>query len=88
MREGGVIVDRLYRGRPAVLVLPETEPLATPYSVNTHRLLVRGKRTDYKEAIKKTPNEVNNGIHIPYEVKLALLSFIIIGIIIFIWRRR
>ena len=60
----------------------------TPYSVNTHRLLVRGKRTDYKEAIKKTPNEVNNGIHIPYEVKLALLSFIIIGIIIFIWRRR
>ena len=60
----------------------------TPYSVNTHRLLVRGKRTDYKEAIKKTPNEVNNGIHIPYEVKLAFLSFIIIGIIIFIWRRR
>ena len=60
----------------------------TPYSVNTHRLLVRGKRTDYKEAIKKTPNKVNNGIQIPYEVKLALLSFIIIGIIIFIWRRR
>lgn len=60
----------------------------TPYSVNTHRLLVRGKRTYYKEAIKKTPNEVNNGIHIPYEVKLAFLSFIIIGIIIFIWRRR
>ena len=60
----------------------------TPYSVNTHRLLVRGKRTDYKEAIKKTPNEVNNDIHIPYEVKLAFLSFIIIGIIIFIWRRR
>ena len=60
----------------------------TPYSVNTHRLLVRGKRTDYKEAIKKTPNKVNNGIQIPYEVKLAFLSFIIIGIIIFIWRRR
>lgn len=60
----------------------------TPYSVNTHRLLVRGKRTDYKEAIKKTPNKVNNGIQIPYEVKLTFLSFIIIGIIIFIWRRR
>ena len=60
----------------------------TPYSVNTHRLLVRGKRTDYKEAIKKTPNKVNNGIQIPYEVNLAFLSFVIIGIIIFIWRRR
>lgn len=29
----------------------------TPYGVNDHRLLVRGERTDYKEAVKKASTE-------------------------------
>lgn len=29
----------------------------TPYGVNTHRLLVRGERTDYQEAVKKAAAE-------------------------------
>lgn len=48
----------------------------TPYSVNTHRLLVRGTRIDYEKAVEEVPNEVNNGIHIPFEVQVLLIGFI------------
>lgn len=50
----------------------------TPYSVNTHRLLVRGKRIDYSEAIKEAPNEVKTKLELSFEVKIALIAFLII----------
>lgn len=53
----------------------------TPYAVNTHRLLVRGMRIPYEEAIRQTPDE---GITptLPFQVKLLLLA---IGILILIF---
>ena len=50
----------------------------TPYSVNTHRLLVRGKRIDYSEAIKEAPNEVKTKLELSFEVKIALIAFLIV----------
>lgn len=60
----------------------------TPYSVNTHRLLVRGTRVDYQEAIKKVANEVDNGLHIPYEIKILLAVTLLLFCILLIMRRR
>lgn len=60
----------------------------TPYSVNTHRLLVRGTRTDYEKAIEKVSNEVDNGLHIPFEVKILLIVLLILFILLFWIRRR
>ena len=40
----------------------------TPYAVNTHRLLVRGYRIPYEEAVEKVPDEKNrNRITVPDE---------------------
>ena len=47
----------------------------TPYSVNTHRLLVRGIRIDYQKAIEEQANEVDNGIHVPFEIQILLIGF-------------
>lgn len=60
----------------------------TPYSVNTHRLLVRGTRVDYQEAIKEVANEVDNGLHIPYEIKILLIAVFILFFILLMMRRR
>lgn len=60
----------------------------TPYAVNTHRLLVRGHRIPYEEAIEIVADEVDGGIHIPFEIQLLLISFISLAIIITIIRKR
>lgn len=50
----------------------------TPYSVNTHRLLVRGTRIDYQKAIEEQANEVDNGIHVPFEIQILFIGFTVI----------
>ena len=50
----------------------------TPYSVNTHRLLVRGTRVDYQKAIEEQANEVDNGIHVPFEIQILFIGFTVI----------
>ncbi|UTY38566.1 class C sortase [Allocoprobacillus halotolerans] len=60
----------------------------TPYSVNTHRLLVRGTRIDYQKAIKEQVNEVNNGIHIPFEIQILLIGFTVLALIFLLWKVR
>lgn len=60
----------------------------TPYSVNTHRLLVRGTRIDYQKAIEEKVNEVNNGIHIPFEIQILLIGFIVLALIFLLWKVR
>ena len=61
----------------------------TPYAVNTHRLLVRGVRIPYEEAVRQVPDEKIIPT-IPFQVKILLLA---IGVLILIflcyriWRR-
>ena len=50
----------------------------TPYSVNTHRLFVRGTRVDYQKAIEEQANEVDNGIHVPFEIQIHFIGFTVI----------
>ena len=57
----------------------------TPYSVNTHRLLVRGARIDYQDALEEVSNVVNNGIHIPFEIQILMTA---VFILLFMIRRR
>ena len=43
----------------------------TPYAVNTHRLLIRGHRIPYKEAIQQeTDKEIN--VELPFQVKVLI----------------
>lgn len=60
----------------------------TPYSVNTHRLLVRGTRIDYQEAIEEVLNEVDNGVHFPYEIQILMIVLPLLFILLFMIRRR
>lgn len=53
----------------------------TPYAVNTHRLLVRGIRIPYEEAVRQEPDEKITPT-IPFQVKLLLLA---ISVLIFIF---
>ena len=61
----------------------------TPYAVNTHRLLVRGVRIPYEEAVRQVPDEKIIST-MPFQVKILLLA---IGVLILIflcyriWRR-
>lgn len=48
----------------------------TPYAINTHRLLVRGKRIPYKEAQKK--EEANAKKNIPIYIILLIGGIIVI----------
>lgn len=54
----------------------------TPYSVNTHRLLVRGHRVDYREATAVEPDEVHFTLYVPDEVKV--LSLVLLLVLIFV----
>lgn len=54
----------------------------TPYGINTHRLLIRGHRIPYEEAIRKEPDMVEHGIKIPFEIKVLLIGF---GVLLFVW---
>lgn len=60
----------------------------TPYSVNTHRLLVRGKRIDYVEAQKKASDIIEKSLKVSLATQLVLLGFTFIGIVIFVIKRR
>ena len=53
----------------------------TPYAVNTHRLLVRGKRIPYEEAIRQVPDEKIIP-KLPLQVKILLLA---IGILLLVF---
>lgn len=56
----------------------------TPYAVNTHRLLVRGTRIPYTEAIEQVADE-KIGFVVPFELKLLVigaLSIVIMGCVI------
>lgn len=53
----------------------------TPYAVNTHRLLVRGKRIPYEEAIRQVPDEKIIP-KLPFQVKILLLA---IGILLLVF---
>lgn len=59
-----------------------------PYSVNTHRLLVRGIRIDYQKAIEEQANEVDNGIHVPFEIQILLIGFTVLMLIFLLLKVR
>lgn len=55
----------------------------TPYAINTHRLLVRGHRIPYEEAVKIEKN-TNTGIELSFTTKVLIvtLGIIFIGLVI------
>lgn len=55
----------------------------TPYAVNTHRLLIRGIRIPYEEAIAQVPDEEVTP-ELPFQVKLLILAIMIL-IVIFVF---
>lgn len=57
----------------------------TPYGINTHRLLVRGHRIPYEEAIEKVPDEIDRGIKIPFEVRVLLIGLSILALLLIIF---
>lgn len=57
----------------------------TPYAINTHRLLVRGHRVPYEEALAKESDEVDHGLKIPFEVKVLLIAFVVLLAIFIAW---
>ena len=61
----------------------------TPYAVNTHRLLVRGTRIPYEEAVKQAADEKITP-ELPFQVKMlivAVVILILIFIIYLIWKK-
>lgn len=55
----------------------------TPYAVNTHRLLVRGVRIPYEEAVRQVEDEKITPT-LPFQVKLLLLAIVVL-VLIFIF---
>lgn len=55
----------------------------TPYAVNTHRLLVRGYRIPYEEAVRIEPDEIISKLWMPIEIR-ALLSVLAVLITVYI----
>ena len=58
----------------------------TPYGVNTHRLLIRGHRIPYVEAVAAVPDEIDHGLKIPFEVLVLLIALMILLVVFIIWR--
>lgn len=64
----------------------------TPYGVNTHRLLVRGSRVDYKEAVEKPEVFVKKKTESKWmeeyakSIVIAASVFLVLMIILIIWR--
>ncbi len=55
----------------------------TPYGINTHRLLVRGSRTEYTEEEIERIEEMNNVMNIPYvRMLLCGLGAVILAVIV------
>ena len=52
----------------------------TPYAVNTHRLLVRGHRIPYEEAIQ-TAADVTVEAELPFQVKMLIGACILLVVI-------
>lgn len=71
----------------ALSIVPEqdyaTLVTCTPYAINTHRLLVRGHRIPYKEAVKIEKN-TSTGIELSFTTKVLIvtLGIIFIGLVI------
>ena len=62
----------------------------TPYAVNTHRLLVRGTRIPYEEAIRQVPDEKITP-KLPFQVKILLLAIgilLLVFVIYKLWRKK
>lgn len=57
----------------------------TPYAINTHRLLVRGHRVPYEEALAKEADEVSHGLKIPFEVAVLLIAFVVLAAVFAVW---
>lgn len=55
----------------------------TPYAVNTHRLLVRGVRIPYEEAVRQVEDEKITPT-LPFQIKLLLLAIVVL-VLIFIF---
>ena len=54
----------------------------TPYAINTHRLLVRGKRIPYEEAIKEVPDQnIKPELSFTAKVLIITIAVILIGLI-------
>lgn len=49
----------------------------TPYAINTHRLLVRGKRIPYEEAIKEVPDQ-NIKPELSFTAKVLIITIVVI----------
>lgn len=61
----------------------------TPYSINTHRLLVRGVRIPYEESVQTAADEKITP-ELPFQVKVLILAvavLIVIVIIYLIWKK-
>lgn len=58
----------------------------TPYAVNTHRLLIRGHRIPYEEAVEKEADEVSHGLKIPFEVLVLLIAIGVLVLLFILWR--
>ncbi len=58
---------QVYEGKDYVTLVT-----CTPYAVNTHRLLVRGIRIPYEEAVEIAPDTVEYKTWIPLEIKAVL----------------
>lgn len=48
----------------------------TPYAVNTHRLLIRGHRIPYEEAIEQVEDEVK--VALPFEIKVLIGALLLL----------
>ena len=57
----------------------------TPYAINTHRLLVRGERIPYEEAIKEVPDQnIKPELSFTAKVLIITIVVILIGLIVMI----
>ena len=62
----------------------------TPYAVNTHRLLVRGHRVPYEQAVQITEDVVVEA-KLPFQVQMLLFAMVVLvisGIGLAIWSRK
>ena len=55
----------------------------TPYAVNTHRLLIRGHRIPYKEAIQQEPDKEIK-VQLPFQVKVLIGGVSILVLVLLI----
>lgn len=56
----------------------------TPYGINTHRLLIRGSRIPYEEAVEQMPDETD-GIYVPFEIKILGIGLAVLVLVWIVW---